>query len=221
MSTVSPQARAADENAQWQSALAKQLYEIAGPEYRSLLGQGGTISTMLGSMNANGQLPQDAANLKSATDELNRGYGQAGFGNREFVNYAGLRSGEGRISPMSANSMMQGAATSLERDRQAALANLNFMSANASMTDYNKLLGLMGQGVQSSLGLAQGYSGAANAALGGLSQQTQMGTTLAGMGAGASLGATIGSFWPGPGTLIGGAIGGIAGGAAGYFGGAG
>ena len=207
MSTVSPQARAADENAQWQSALAKQLYEIAGPEYRSLLGQGGTISSMLGSLNANGQLPQDAANLKSATDELNRGYGQAGFGNREFVNYAGLRSGEGRISPMSANSMMQGAATSLERDRQAALANLNFMSANASMTDYNKLLGLMGQGVQSSLGLAQGYSGASNAAIGGLSNQSQMGGALGGAASGAATGAVFGPW----GAVAGGVIGGVAG----------
>jgi len=207
MSTVSPQARAADENAQWQSALAKQLYEIAGPEYRSLLGQGGTISTMLGSMNANGQLPQDAANLKSATDQLNTGYSQAGFGNKEFVNYAGLRSGEGRLSPGATSSWQQGAATSLERDRQAALANLNFMSANASMTDYNKLLGLMGQGVQSSLGLAQGYSGASNAAIGGLSNQSQMGGALGGAASGAATGAVFGPW----GAVAGGVIGGVAG----------
>jgi len=210
MSTVSPQARAADENASWQSALAKQLYDIAGPEYRTLLGQGGTISNMLGSLNANGQLPQDAANLKSATDQLNTSYGQAGFGNKEFVNYAGLRSGEGRLSPGATSSWQQGAATSLERDRQAALANLNFMSANASMTDYNKLLGLMGQGVQSSLGLAQGYSGASNAAIGGLSNQTQMGGVLGGAATGASIG-SVGGPW-------GAVIGGVVGGAAGYFG---
>ena len=208
MSTTSPQAKAADQNAQWQAALAKQLSGVTIPELQSLLGPSGSITQMLGNLNANGQLPQDAANLKSATDELNRGYGQAGFGNQEFTNYAALRMGEGRRSPGAVNSMMQGAATSLERDRQQALANLNFMSANASMTDYNKLLGLMGQGVQTSLGLAQGFSGASNSAIGGLSNQTQMGGFLGGAASGAAAGSMINVPY---GTIVGGVVGGVGG----------
>jgi len=217
MSTTSPQSRAADENAQWQAALARQLYQIAGPEYRSLLGSGGTISNMLSSMDSSGRLAIDSANLKSSTDELNRAYTQAQFGNREFANYAGLRSGEGRVSPGAISAVTGNMGTTLENDRQQALANLNFMSATSSMQDYNKLLGLMGQGIQSSLGLAQGYSGAANAAIGGLSGQSQFGTTMAGFSTGAALGAGIGSVVPGIGTVLGGAVGGVVGGATGYF----
>jgi hypothetical protein len=221
MSTTSPQAKEAGENAQWQSNLAQQLSNVALPELQALIGAGGTIPSMLSNKGANGQLGIDAAALKSSTDQLNRGYGQAGFGNQQFIGYNSMRSGEGRLSSAPANAMMQGAATSLERDRQSALANLNFMSAQSSMSDYNKLLGLMGQGVQTSMGLAQGFSGASNAALGGLSTQTQMGSALGGMSAGASLGAGIGSIVPGLGTIAGGVIGGVAGGAAGYFGGGG
>jgi hypothetical protein len=200
MSTVSPQAKAADQNAAWQSLLAGQLSGVALPELRGIMGN---ISGMLGSQNANGQLPQDAANLKAATDQLNRGYGQAGFGNNEYIGYAANRAGEGRLSPGATSSWQHGAATSLERDRQSALANLNFMSAQSSMSDYNKLLGLMGQGVQTSLGLAQGYSGASNAAIGGLSNQTQMGGVLGGAAAGAGIGMVGGV----PGAIVGGVVG--------------
>lgn len=175
---TSPQQRAAGENAEWQSALQKQLWDVAGPQLQGIMGPGGTLNQMLSGMDVSGRLPQDTAALKSATDQLNRGYGQAAFGNQEYMNYAGLRSGEGRVSPGAMTGALGGMATSLERDRTQALANLNFMSAQSSMGDYNKLLGLMGQGVQSSLGLGGGFAGASNAAIGGLSNQSPFGTAL-------------------------------------------
>lgn len=221
MSTSSPQAKAAGENAAWQANLSAQLGGVAIPELQKLLGgydKPGLIQNMLAQRDSSGRLPGDAAALAGATDELNRGYGRAGFNAYEGLNYAGLRSGEGRRSPGAMSGAWQGMATGLERDRMQALNNLQFMSAQSSMTDYNKLLGLMGQGVQTSLGLAQGFSGASNAAIGGLSTQTQMGSALGGMSAGAALGAGIGSIIPGLGTAVGGLVGGVAGGAAGYFG---
>jgi hypothetical protein len=218
MSTKSSQAKEAGETSAWQAALASKLSVISMPEFQALLGPNGMISGMFSGRDSSGRLGLDASALRTSTDQLNRSYGQAGFGNDEYIRYNAVRSGEGNRSLSPANSMMQGAATSLERDRQSALANLNFMSAQSSMSDYNKLLGLMGQGVQTSMGLAQGFSGASNAALGGLSTQTQMGSALGGMSAGASLGAGIGSIVPGLGTIAGGVIGGVIGGVGGYLG---
>jgi hypothetical protein len=208
MSTTSPQQREAGENAKWQAQLAQQLSGVAMPELQGILGAGGMIPTMLAGRDTAGRLGMDAEALRSSTDQLNRGYGQAGFGNQQFIGYNALRSGESRYGAGPANAMMQGAATSLERDRQAALANLNFMSAQSSLSDYNKLLGLMGQGTQATMGLAGGFSGASNAALGGLSNQSQMGGILGGASSGASLGSIAGPW----GMLAGGVIGGIAGG---------
>jgi hypothetical protein len=187
MSTTSPQAKAAGENASWQAGLANQLSGVALPELQMLLGGGamgqmGMLQQMLAGRGLSGMLPQDQANLKQATGALNQGYQQAGFGMGQTIGYGGLRSGEGRMSPGAMNASLGSAMTTLERQRQGALSNLNFMSAQASMNDYNKLLGLMGQGVQTSLGLAQGFSGASNAALGGMSQQTEMGNFLSGLG---------------------------------------
>jgi len=207
MSTQSSQAKEAGETSAWQAALASKLSAISMPEFQALLGPNGMISGMFSGRDSSGRLGLDASALRTSTDQLNRSYGQAGFGNDEYIRYNAVRSGEGNRSLSPANSMMQGAATSLERDRQSALANLNFMSAQSSMSDYNKLLGLMGQGVQGSLGLAQGYTNAANAAIGGLSQSTEMGGFLGGASAGASLGSVAGPY----GALIGGVIGGVGG----------
>lgn len=218
MSTTSAQTAAAGEQAQWQAQLSQELSGIALPEIQKMIGPGGMVSSQLAStQGGNVKSSMDTGAYNSALGQLNQGYGQAAFGNKEAINYGALRSGE--RSGNVVGSALGSAATSLERDRQSALSNLQFQSASSSLTDYNQLLSLMGQGVNSSLGLAQGFSGAANSAIGGLSQNTQMGNTLGGLSAGAGLGATIGSVIPGVGTVIGGAVGGLAGGAAGYFGG--
>ncbi len=159
--------------------------------------KGGTVRSSL-----------DEANYQAALSQLNKGYGQAAFGNKEAINYGALRSGEGRLSGAVPQSAIASSATALERDRQTAINNLNFQSASASMSDYNQLLSLMGQGVNASLGLAQGFSGASGAAIGGLSNTSQFGSTLGGATSGAALGSQVNVPW---GTIVGGVVGGAAG----------
>jgi hypothetical protein len=163
---------------------------------------------MLDSRDASGKLGMDASVLSSAQNQLNSGYDQALTGSREAINYGALRSGESRRSPGAVGSAIQGAATGLDRDRSSALRNLEFMSAQSSLSDYNQVLSLLGQGANASLGLAQGFSGASGAAIGGLSNQSQMGGILGGAASGASLGSVAGPW----GALIGGVVGGVAGG---------
>lgn len=206
MSSTSPQAGAAGELASWQASLASLLSaETAGPMGNIV----GKLSGALGTQGLSGQLGQDAAIKSSATSQLNAGYDQAGFGSREAISYGGLRSGMSRTAPGAVGSAITSAATSLDRDRQSALRNLEFMSAQSSMADYNQVLQLLGQGTKTSLGLASGFSGAAASALGGMSNQSQMAGVLGGAGTGASLGSFAGPY----GALIGGVAGGVIGGA--------
>jgi hypothetical protein len=186
------------------------LSNVAAPELAQLMGPNG-LSGMLAGRDASGRLPQDAANLAGATSQLNQGYAQAQNGSREAIAYGGLRSGEGRMSPGAMGSATMSAATSLDRDRQSALRNLEFQSASSSMADYNQVLQLLGQGTKTGLGLAQGFSGAAGAAIGGLSGTSQFGGALGGAASGAGLGFSVGG-------VPGAAIGGVAGGVAGYLG---
>jgi hypothetical protein len=165
---------------------------------------GGGLAGMLEGRDASGRLPQDAANLAQAKGQLNQGYDQALSGNREAINYGAMRSGEGRLSPGAVTGAIGMAATGLERDRQSALRNLEFMSAQSSLADYNQVLSLLGQGANASLGLAQGFSGASGAAIGGLSDQTQAGSIIGGAATGAGIGTTI---YPGWGTVVGGLVG--------------
>lgn len=213
MSSTSPQAEAAGEQAAWQAGLAEQLSGLTAPELRQLTGQ---LSGMLKSTDSSGRMGLDRSVLSSAKSQLNAGYDQAGRGSRESIAYNALRAGEGRMGSPVVSSAIGQAATSLDRDRASALRNLEFMSAQSSLSDYNQVLSLLGQGANASLGLAQGFSGASGAAIGGLSNQSQLGNTMAGFGTGASAGAAIGSVIPGVGTVIGGLVGGVVGGAAGY-----
>jgi hypothetical protein len=208
VSTTSPQAQAAGEQSVWQAQLSQMLSGVALPELTQLMGQNG-LGGMLSGRDASGRLPQDAANLAGATSQLNQSYGQAKMGSREAIAYGGLRSGEGRMSPGATGSATMSAATSLDRDRQSALRNLEFQSASSSMSDYNQVLQLLGQGTKSGLGLAQGFSGAAGSAIGGMSGQSQFGSALGGAASGAALGSSISPGW---GTVIGGVVGGVAGG---------
>ena len=186
-------------------------------------GTPGMLSSLLASTKG-GTMPStlDQSVLAGATTQLNQGYNQAEMASGESIAYQGLRSGAGRMAPGATSSAIGRAATSLERDRQTALNNLQFQSSVSSMADYNSLLGLMGQGVQTSLGLASGFGAATGSAIGGMSNQSPFGSALGGAASGAGIGATIGSgVLLGGGTLIGGAIGGIAGGLGGYFAGGG
>lgn len=210
MSTQSPQEKAAGEQMQWQADLAQRLYGLSGPEFGRIMGSRG-LGGMLASVDSSGMMGIDRANYGAALSELNTDYGRAGRVSNEAISYGALRGGEGRRAPMAMNSAITTAATGLERDQAAAQRNLAFQSAQASMGDFNKVLSLLGQGSQSSLGLAGGFAGATGSAIAGLSRNSQFGSTLGGAAAGASLGTQINPGW---GTLIGG----VAGGAAGYLG---
>ena len=120
MSTQSAQSQAAGEQAQWQAELSRQLAGVSLPELQSLT-QRLTTTLGSGSSNAAGMLSPDAGVLSSATNQLNAGYNQAGFGSREAIGYGALRGGESRLSPGAVNSSVMGAATSLDRDRASAL----------------------------------------------------------------------------------------------------
>lgn len=205
MSSTSPQAAAAGDTAAWQAQLSQMLSGITMPELQKLMESGG-LSGMLGSVGANGQMGADAAIKSSATSQLNQGYDQAKTGSREAISYGALRSGEGRSSPGAVSSAITSAATSLDRDRTSALRNLDFQSASSSMTDYNKVLQMLGQGTNTALGLAQGFSGASGAAIGGLSGMSQAGGIIGGAATGAGIGTAINPGW---GTAIGAVAGGI------------
>lgn len=216
MSSSSPQQEAAAKATANQAQLSQNLSGVALPALKQNLG---TLSGMLGSRDESGRLGMDASIRQQALQQLNSGYQQAGQGQAEAINYGALRSGEGRLGPGVVSSAIGSAATGLERDRQQALRNLEFMSAQSSMSDYNQVLGLLGQGTNQALGLGGGFAGNANAAIGGMSQNSQLGNTIGGFGSGASLGAAVGSVIPGVGTVIGGLAGGVIGGGIGYFGG--
>jgi hypothetical protein len=205
----SPQSEAAGAASANQAQLSKQLSGVALPALSQNLG---TLSGMLGSRTETGQLGIDANVRNQAIQQLNSGYQQAGQGQAEAINYGAMRSGEGRLGPGVVSSAIGSAATGLERDRQQALRNLEFMSAQSSMSDYNQILSLLGQGTNQALGLGQGFAGNANSAIGGMSQNSQFGSVLGGAASGAALGSTI---YPGWGTVIGGVVGGVAGGLAG------
>lgn len=194
----------------WQADLAQKLYGLSGPEMGGIMGQRG-LGGMLSSMDASGKMGVDRANYASALSELNTDYSRAGRTTNESINYQALRSGEGRRAPVAVGSALSSAATSLERDLGSAKKNLEFQSARSSMGNFDKVLQLLGQGTQSSLGLAGGFAGATGSAIAGLSNQTQMGGVLGGAASGASMGATVGGGW-------GALVGGVAGGAAGYLG---
>jgi hypothetical protein len=200
----SPQSEAAGAASANQAQLSQQLSNIALPSLKQNLG---TLSGMLGSRTETGQLGIDANVRNQAIQQLNSGYQQAGQGQAEAINYGALRSGEGRLGPGVVSSAIGSAATGLERDRQQALRNLEFMSAQSSMSDYNQILSLLGQGTNQALGLGGGFAGNANAAIGGMSQNSQFGSIFGGAATGAGLGSSFGPY----GTVIGAVGGGIVG----------
>lgn len=185
----SPQQDAAASLGLTQSALANQLYKVAGPELQSLVGPGGMVSGQVASTQGGRvRSSMDQAAYDSSLSQLNQGYGQAAFGNKEAINYGALRSGE--RSGNVVGSALGSAATGLERDRQSALSNLQFQSASASLTDYNQLLGLMGQGAKTSLGLAGGNWGLAAGGIGGLNPNSNLSQTI---GAVSAVGSVLGA----------------------------
>lgn len=208
MSTKSPQEKAAEENASLQAALSQQLSGIALPELRSITGQ---LTGALDTRDPSGKLAMDAQNYNAARGVLGQSYGQAKNTSRESIAYNALRSGEATRSPNAVSSAITSSAAGLDRDMASALRRLEFQSAQTGMKDYNQILQLLGQDVSTGLNLGGGFSGAANSAIGMMSNQSPFGSTLGGASAGAGLGASVGGPW-------GALIGGVAGGAAGYFG---
>lgn len=206
MSNTSPQQGAAAQNIQLQTGLANQLSAMTLPQLQQLMGSNG-LSGMLNSRDSTGMMGIDRENLATSLAQLRQGYGQARNVGRESLAYQGLRSGVGRTNPGAVSSAITSAATGLARDQAAAERNLQFMSAQSSMGDFNKVLSLLGQGSQTALGLAGGFGGAATSAIGGMSNQSQLGGVIGGAASGASLGSAAGPWGALAGGVIGGAIG--------------
>ena len=200
MSGESAQQKAAGEQSLWQAQLAQQLSGIAMPELSALTGR---LGGMLGSRDETGRMSFDADALMAGKGELNRAYDQAGFGTSEAMKYRGLSEGFGRLNPGAMSSGLMSAATTGEQQRMAALRNLEFMSAQSSMQDFNKVMQQLGLASNQALGLAGGFSGAAGQAIGGLSNQSQFGNAVGGLVTGAGLGSTFGV----PGAIVGGVVG--------------
>jgi hypothetical protein len=156
----------------------------------------------------------EPADIKSiygaARNQLNQGYDQAGPDTLGLLKQQALQSGQ-RFLPGQVQGAYSSYLTGLEQDRSQALRRLQFGEQQAGLSQYDQLLNLLGQGAGEGLNLARGYTANQAAAIGGLSQSSQFGSTLGGATAGAGLGASVGGVY-------GAAAGAIGGGLLGYFG---
>lgn len=197
MSTSSPQQEAAIDQAKYQSMLSADLNAMADPQLRF-------ASSLFGKELAGGpdELPpmvQEA--FGKARMNMQNTYSQLGTGNEELIKYRALTAGApvGEGFTNAATGKMQ---KTLADDLSVSLANLKFQEGQAGLQTYNSLLQGLGQVSQTSFGLAQGFGGAANSAISGLSNTSQMQGALGGAITGAGLGAQTGN----PYAIAGGAV---------------
>lgn len=209
MSGSSDQEKAAGEQSALTASLSRQLSNIATPELERLIGDKGLLTDILKSTSG-GQVKSslDQKVYDDSLKSLNDSFATAKTGTNESIRYGALRSGEDRRGAGVVPSAMGAAALTLDRDRTTALNRLKFESDSQSMTNYNNLLKIFGQGVNTTLSLGQGASGVAGGAIPMLSQNSQFGSALGGAASGAALGSTV---LPGWGTVIGGVAGGVIG----------
>jgi len=201
--------QAAGEAARTNAQLAGQLWgQSEGPlkEILAML-QGG----LAGGPNA---IPENVSKqFDTAREQNNLGYDSAIKANRELAGARAKTSGQVYSTGELDSAIAQGT-FALNQSRASATRNLNFQEAQAGMGQYNQMLGLLGQGANTAIGMGQGMSQAQLAGINGMSGGSQWGNAASGAASGAATGTAINPGW---GTLIGGVIGG----AAGYFGGGG
>lgn len=189
---------AAGEAARYNASLASGLFQDAkGPlsEMLEML-KGG----LAGGPNA---VPESVSKQFSLAQQQNDiGYDSAIRTNRELAGARARSSGQVYSTGELDSAIAQGT-FALNQSREAATRNLKFQEAQAGMGQYNQMLGLLGQGANTSLGLAQGMAGAQLGAIGQQSNTNPWG--------GAAAGATAGSAFGPWGTVIGGVLGGVGG----------
>lgn len=193
---------AAGEAARTNAQLASELWgQSKGPLSEIL------ASLQTGLAGGPNALPENVSKQFDAAREQNDlGYDSAIRSNRELAAARAKTSGQVYSTGELDSAIAQGT-FALNQSRAAATRQLDFQQAQAGMGQYNQMLGLLGQGANTAIGLGQGMG---QAQLGGISGMN--GTSpWAGAAAGAASGAAIGSVVPGWGTVIGGVIGGAAG----------
>lgn len=204
MSTRSPQEAAADNYQRTQASLAKQMADFGLP---AIAGAGQRAWDTLRGFN---EVPTDIAKVfGDARAGLEANFEQAGRVNAAQLQQSAVQSG-GVFTTGQVDSAVKQAAFGLAKQKEQSDQRLNFQEATAGMDQFNTLVGFLGGGAQSALGLGRGFSQNQAGAIGGMSNQSVFGSTIGGASAGASAGSVAGPW----GTLIGG----VAGGAAGYWG---
>lgn len=199
--------KAAGEAARTNAMLAGTLWnESKGPlsDILAMLKEG-----MAGGPNA---IPENVSKqFDAARSQNDLGYDSAIRSNRELAGARAKTSGQVYSTGELDSAIAQGT-FALNQSRESATRNLNFQEAQAGMGQYNQMLGLLGQGANTAIGMGQGMSQAQLAGINGMSGGGGWGGALSGAAGGAGAGAQFGG---GYGALIGGVLGG----AAGYFGG--
>ena len=200
--------KAAGEAARNNAQLAGELWDQSkGPlsEILAML-QGG----LSGGPNA---IPENVSKqFDTAREQNNLGYDSAIRANRELAGARARTSGSVYSTGELDSAIAQGT-FALNQSRESATRNLNFQEAQAGMGQYNQMLGLLGQGANTAIGLGQGMTQAQLAGINGMGGGGGWGGAASGAAGGAGTGATFGPY--------GAIIGGVLGGAAGYFSGGG
>ena len=200
--------KAAGEAARTNAQLSGELWDQSkGPlgDILSML-QGG----LAGGPNA---IPENVhKQFDTARDQNNLGYDSAIRANRELAGARSRSSGQIYSTGELDSAIAQGT-FALNQSRAQATRNLNFQEAQAGMGQYNQMLGLLGQGANTAIGMGQGMGQAQLAGIGGMNGSSPWAGAAAGAAGGAATGSVAGPY--------GAIIGGVIGGAAGYFGGGG
>jgi hypothetical protein len=201
MSLDSSQQQAAADQQRQSAALQQAMAGVFGPQMTKAF-------SMIGADLGSGY--GEPASVKSAfgdvRDNLNQQYAQQGMINKQYTGYEARRSGQ-PISQGQIQSTIGQNAYTLEQDRQSSLRNLKFQEAQASMGQYQSLLGQLGQGIQTSTGIATGNLGMAGQAIAGMNQKSQFGGAMGGAVSGATTGMAFGPYGALAGGVLGGALG--------------
>jgi hypothetical protein len=144
----------------------------------------------------------------TARQQNDLGYDGAIRANRELAGARARTSGQVYSTGELDAAISQGT-YALNQSRESATRNLNFQEAQAGMGQYNQMLGLLGQGANTAIGMGQGMTQAQLAGINGMSSSGGWGGAVQGAASGAGTGAAFGGY--------GALIGGVLGGAMGYY----
>lgn len=199
MSSTSPREQAATDASQQAAQYQSQLGNIAYPELQKILSQ--ITGDMSGGFNS---IPGSVATAFSGIrSDMNTSYDRAKSSSMGTIKQE-AKQGGGVYSTEMLTDATKSAGIALEHDRAASSRNLDFQEAQAGMGQFNSLMSLLGGGARTGMSIGGGGLGIEMGAIGGMSQNSQMGSTLGGAASGAGAGSAAGPW----GALIGGVLGG-------------